>query len=68
MREDGQPRALHDISERYTATIVRAVRQEYPNDLRHPMTGPGDRPTPREIHPAFFGCYDWHSNVEMQPC
>jgi hypothetical protein len=62
--EDEQPRALRDISDRYAATIVRALRQEYPNDLRHLMTGPDDRPTPREIHPAFYGCFDWHSSVE----
>jgi hypothetical protein len=29
------------------------------------MTGPDDRPTPRQLHPAFYGCYDWHSCVEM---
>jgi len=29
------------------------------------MTGPDDRPTPREAHPAFYGCFDWHSSVEM---
>lgn len=56
---------LGDVAGRYAATIVRAVQQEYPNDLRHPMTGPDDRPAPREIHPAFYGCYDWHSCVEM---
>ncbi len=29
------------------------------------MEGPEDRPTPRDVHPAFYGCYDWHSAVEM---
>jgi len=29
------------------------------------MNGPDDRPRPREVHPAFYGCYDWHSAVEM---
>jgi hypothetical protein len=29
------------------------------------MTGPHDRPTPREVHPAFYGCFDWHSAIEM---
>lgn len=29
------------------------------------MDGPADRPTPRQVHPAFYGCYDWHSAVEM---
>jgi hypothetical protein len=62
MHEDSRPQTL---SERYVPTIVRTVRREYPNHLRHLMTGPDDRPTPREIHPAFYGCYDWHSSVEM---
>jgi hypothetical protein len=41
------------------------IRREYPNDLRHTMTGPDDRPRPRDVHPAFYGSYDWHSCVEM---
>jgi HEPN domain-containing protein len=32
------------------------------NDM---ILGPEDRPTPREAHPAFYGCFDWHSSVEM---
>lgn len=27
------------------------------------MTGPADLPLPRDRHPAFHGCYDWHSAV-----
>jgi hypothetical protein len=46
-------------------TIVAAVQREYPNAIGHRMNGPDDRPTPREIHPAFYGCYDWHSAVHM---
>jgi hypothetical protein len=56
---------LDDIARRYGPTIVAAVRQEYPNDLRHLMSGPEDRPLPRAVHPAFHGCLDWHSAVEM---
>lgn len=41
------------------------IRREYPNDIRHTMRGPDDRPRPREIHPAFYGSFDWHSCVEM---
>lgn len=41
------------------------IRREYPNDLRHTMTGPDDLPRPRDVHPAFFGSFDWHSCVEM---
>jgi hypothetical protein len=60
-----RPEALREVAATYAATIVEALKQEYPNDLRHLMTGPDDRPTPREIHPAFYGCFDWHSCVEM---
>ena len=56
---------LVSVAERYAETILAAVRQEYPNHPRHQMDGPDDRPTPREIHPSFYGCYDWHSAVEM---
>jgi hypothetical protein len=57
--------ALHGVAATYATTIIRAIDQEYPNHPRHEMSGPDDRPTPREIHPAFYGCYDWHSAVEM---
>jgi hypothetical protein len=53
------------IADRFAATIVEAVQQEYPNAPRHVMRDADDRPTPRELHPAFYGCFDWHSAVEM---
>jgi hypothetical protein len=56
---------LDPVAATFAATIIAAIQREYPNDLRHRMDGPDDRPTPREIHPAFYGCYDWHSAVEM---
>jgi hypothetical protein len=65
MRQELRPEMLGDVAGGYAATIVRAVQQEYPNDLAHPMTGPHDRPLPRELHPAFYGCYHWHSCVQM---
>ena len=65
MDQESRAELLGDVAAGYAATIVRAVRQEYPNDLHHPMTSPDDRPRPREAHPAFYGCYDWHSSVEM---
>ena len=27
------------------------------------MAGPDDARVPKALHPAFFGCYDWHSSV-----
>ena len=46
------------------APTVELLQTEYPNGLRIDLSGPPDRPiTPRTLHPAFYGCYDWHSSV-----
>jgi hypothetical protein len=56
---------LSDVAAVYADTITAAVRREYPNAPRHVMNGPQDLVTPRGAHPAFYGCFDWHSAVEM---
>jgi hypothetical protein len=53
------------VASTYAESIITSIQQEYPNQMQHTMTGPDDRPTPREAHPAFYGCFDWHSSVEM---
>jgi hypothetical protein len=42
---------------------MRSVTREFPNWMAHVTSGPGDAPRPREIHPCFYGCFDWHSAV-----
>ena len=39
------------------------VTREYPHKLDHVMDGPGDARSPRDLHPMFFGSFDWHSCV-----
>jgi hypothetical protein len=56
---------LRAVAPLYVPAVIRVIQQEYPNHLQHIITGPDDRPTPRELHPAFYGCFDWHSSVEM---
>lgn len=56
---------LKSVAPDYVPMILRVIQQEYPNQMQHIITGPQDRPTPRELHPAFYGCFDWHSSVEM---
>ena len=48
---------------RFAALALACVHQEYPNKIAHVMTGDADVRPPRELTPAFFGCYDWHSSV-----
>lgn len=39
------------------------VEQEYPNKTGHTLGGEEDLASPRALHPAFYGCFDWHSAV-----
>ncbi len=59
------PDQLATLAQTYAHAISSAVQQEYPNSLRHTMSGPDDLPLPHQLHPAFYGCFDWHSAVEM---
>ncbi len=52
-----------DIASRFARTALGHVGQEYPNKLDHVMAGAEDARTPRELHPVFFGSFDWHSCV-----
>jgi Protein of unknown function (DUF2891) len=56
---------LREHARDFAAVILANTRREYPNDMHHRTTGPDDRPLPRELHPSFYGCFDWHSAVEM---
>ncbi|MBS1825496.1 MAG: DUF2891 domain-containing protein [Acidobacteria bacterium] len=43
---------------------LRCLQQEYPNKTGHTIEGATDaRLTPKQLHPAFYGCFDWHSSV-----
>ena len=42
---------------------LKCVGQEYPNKLDHVMNGAGEVRSPKALHPAFYGCFDWHSSV-----
>ena len=39
------------------------VTREYPHKLDHVMAGDAGARTPRDLHPMFFGSFDWHSCV-----
>jgi len=47
----------------FAKLALKCVRQEYPNKLDHVMNGPSEVQSPKALHPAFYGCFDWHSSV-----
>ncbi len=48
---------------RFAALALSALHREYPNKIAHVMNDDGDVLPPRELTPAFYGCFDWHSAV-----
>jgi len=53
------------LANAYARTALANVTREYPRRLDHLLTGADDEMRPRELHPAFYGSYDWHSAVHM---
>ncbi|QQR74566.1 MAG: DUF2891 domain-containing protein [Holophagales bacterium] len=52
-----------DPGARFAALALACVQQEYPNKIAHVMQSDADAKPPRELTPAFYGCFDWHSAV-----
>jgi hypothetical protein len=48
---------------RFARLALDCVHREYPNKIAQVMQSDADAKPPRELTPAFFGCYDWHSSV-----
>ena len=48
---------------RFARLALDCVHREYPNKIAHVLNDDGDAQPPRELTPAFYGCYDWHSSV-----
>ena len=48
---------------RFAELALKCVGQEYPNKIAHTLASDADVRPPRELFPAFHGCYDWHSAV-----
>ena len=50
---------------RFADIALANVVRQYPGKPDHVLGGDADLVPPRELHPAFFGSYDWHSCVHM---
>ena len=42
---------------------LNCIQTEYPNKTGQTLGSKEDLHEPHVIHPAFFGCFDWHSSV-----
>ena len=49
--------------DRFAILALDCVHREYPNKISHVLNSDEDAKKPRELFPAFYGCFDWHSSV-----
>jgi hypothetical protein len=47
----------------FAKLALKCVAREYPNKPEHVMNDAADVQSPKSLHPAFYGCFDWHSSV-----
>jgi Protein of unknown function (DUF2891) len=66
---DGAPEAIQapalDIAAatRFANLAMTCLHREYPTKIAHVMGSDSDARPPRLLTPAFYGCFDWHSDV-----
>ncbi|MEQ9315221.1 MAG: DUF2891 domain-containing protein [Henriciella sp.] len=51
------------LTDRFARLALDCVHRPYPNKISHVLQSDEDARTPRELTPAFYGCFDWHSSV-----
>jgi hypothetical protein len=45
---------------------LQCITQEFPNKLGQVLGSEEDLARPKDLRPAFYGCFDWHSAVHSQ--
>jgi hypothetical protein len=48
---------------RFAGLAIKCLHDEYPNHISLTLDRDSDARPPRQLTPAFYGCYDWHSDV-----
>ncbi|MCP4903104.1 MAG: DUF2891 domain-containing protein [bacterium] len=62
-RSQGQAGSKLPTAANFARLALDCVHHEYPNKISHVMASDEDVAPPRELTPAFYGCFDWHSSV-----
>src|SRR4051812_6069651 len=50
----------------FASLALKCIQKQYPNKPDHTINDKDDVRSPREMHPAFYGCLDWYSTVHGQ--
>jgi len=47
----------------FARLALKGLHKEYPSKPADVLNSEADVKSPRAMHPAFYGCFDWHSSV-----
>jgi len=53
----------YETVSRIASLPLHCYKVEYPYKLGQVLASDSDLRTPSELHPIFYGCFDWHSSV-----
>ncbi len=54
-----------DQASAFARLALANIEREFPRAVSHLARGPNESVEQKQLHPAFFGSYDWHSAVHM---
>ena len=58
------PKLTDEMAVRLSEKPLHCVNQEYPNKTAHIINNEKEVTlSPKDLHPRFYGCFDWHSSV-----
>lgn len=57
------PELTQAEANRLAAMPLHCIQTEYPNKLNQVLADETHLQSPKKLHPAFYGCFDWHSSV-----
>jgi len=58
------PKLTDEMAIKLSEKPLHCISQEYPNKTAHIINNAHEVPlSPKDLHPSFYGCFDWHSSV-----
>jgi hypothetical protein len=58
-----KPSFSQEEASHFATLALKCINRELPNKPEHVINSSSDVQSPKALHPAFYGCYDWHSSV-----
>jgi hypothetical protein len=57
------PTMTREQASAFARLALKGIQKEYPNKPADVLNADADVKSPKATHPAFYGCFDWHSSV-----